>query len=240
MKCNLCLTNAGGQNHNLICCRARYLNSMPTPERRMEQRQYWANSPRNEISDAELVEFFNEHYQRKKTGENTMQGNLGGVATGFAHERTEEKEEWLTPPEIIKALGDFDLDPCSPINRPWDTAKQHFTVLDDGLKQQWRGMVYCNPPYGSKTSDWMARMADHNNGVALIFARTETGTFFNHIWEQATAFLFIKGRLSFYTKEGKKGGTAGAPSVLIAYGDEASERLLSSGITGKFLWNGDR
>jgi hypothetical protein len=39
---------------------------MPTPERRMEQRQYWANSPRNEISDAELVEFFNEHYQRKK------------------------------------------------------------------------------------------------------------------------------------------------------------------------------
>ena len=24
-------------------------------------------------------------------------------------------EEWLTPPEILKPLGEFDLDPCSPI-----------------------------------------------------------------------------------------------------------------------------
>ena len=31
------------------------------------------------------------------------------------------KDEWLTPPEIIKSLGEFDLDPCSPINRPWAT-----------------------------------------------------------------------------------------------------------------------
>lgn len=30
------------------------------------------------------------------------------------------KDEWLTPPEIIQALGgpeSFDLDPCAPINR---------------------------------------------------------------------------------------------------------------------------
>jgi len=31
---------------------------------------------------------------------------------------TENKDEWLTPPYIIKALGEFDLDPCAPINRP--------------------------------------------------------------------------------------------------------------------------
>jgi len=23
-------------------------------------------------------------------------------------------DEWLTPPKIIKSLGEFDLDPCSP------------------------------------------------------------------------------------------------------------------------------
>jgi hypothetical protein len=28
-----------------------------------------------------------------------------------------QTDEWLTPPEIIAALGQFDLDPCSPINR---------------------------------------------------------------------------------------------------------------------------
>ncbi len=26
----------------------------------------------------------------------------------------DNKEEWLTPPEIIQALGTFDLDPCAP------------------------------------------------------------------------------------------------------------------------------
>ena len=36
-------------------------------------------------------------------------------------------DEWLTPPEIIKSLGIFDLDPCSPCNRPWDTAFKHYT-----------------------------------------------------------------------------------------------------------------
>ena len=64
----------------------------------------------------------------------------GNTATG--------KDEWLTPPEIIKALGDFDLDPCSPINRPWNTAKNHFNINDNGLMQNWFGRVWCNPPYG--------------------------------------------------------------------------------------------
>ena len=52
------------------------------------------------------------------------------------------KDEWLTPPDIIKGLGDFDLDPCSPIERPWDTAKKHYCILDDGLKQDWEGRVF--------------------------------------------------------------------------------------------------
>ena len=58
------------------------------------------------------------------------------------------KDEWLTPPEIVKSLGEFDLDPCSPIERPWDTAKNHFTINDNGLIQNWFGRVWCNPPYG--------------------------------------------------------------------------------------------
>lgn len=27
---------------------------------------------------------------------------------------TDNNDEWLTPPEIVEALGPFDLDPCSP------------------------------------------------------------------------------------------------------------------------------
>lgn len=42
------------------------------------------------------------------------------MAIGSHHSHKMGKDEWLTPPQIIKALGGFDLDPCSPINRPWD------------------------------------------------------------------------------------------------------------------------
>lgn len=55
-------------------------------------------------------------------------------------------DEWLTPPEIIKDLGPFDLDPCAPIVRPWDTAKRHFTVNDNGLLQQWGGGICMAQP----------------------------------------------------------------------------------------------
>lgn len=154
---------------------------------------------------------------------------------GFAHDRTTGKEDWLTPPEIIRALGDFDLDPCSPINRPWDTAAKHYTLHDNGLNQEWRGRVWLNPPYGNQTDKWMQRLAAHGNGIALIFARTETGSFFPWVWEHAKALLFIKGRLNFYTVEGKRGGAAGAPSVLIAYGDSNVSALENCGIAGKVV-----
>ena len=77
-------------------------------------------------------------------------------------------------------------------------------------------------------------MKDHDNGIALIFARTDTRMFHDYVFN-ADAILFIKGRLSFYDVHGVKGGTAGAPSCLVAYGDEAVARLRNSGIKGKLV-----
>lgn len=46
-----------------------------------------------------------------------------------SHERASGgTDEWLTPKWLVDRLGPFDLDPCSPINRPWATAARHFTV----------------------------------------------------------------------------------------------------------------
>ena len=145
------------------------------------------------------------------------------------------KDEWLTPPEIIKALGDFDLDPCSPINRPWPTAKVHYTELDNGLLLPWNGRVWCNPPYGDQAAYWLEKCAIHNNAIALTFARTETKMFFNYVWDKADALLFIKGRLQFYHVTGIKGDSAGAPSVLIAYGQKNADILQQCNIKGKFV-----
>lgn len=45
------------------------------------------------------------------------------------------KVEWLTPPELVKKFGDFDLDPCSPINPPFVHATTNYTVEDNGLEK---------------------------------------------------------------------------------------------------------
>lgn len=145
------------------------------------------------------------------------------------------KDEWLTPPEIIKALGAFDLDPCAPADerRPWDMAANHYSAEKNGLSLPWHGRVWCNPPYGLEAARWLEKLAAHGNGIALIFARTETAMFFDHVWEKADALLFIRGRLHFHHVDGRRAAAnSGAPSVLVAYGQNNVQALRTSGIAG--------
>jgi hypothetical protein len=48
------------------------------------------------------------------------------------------------------------------------------------------------------------------------FARTETKGFHREIWERADALFFFEGRLRFYHVDGSQGGSANAPSCLVA------------------------
>jgi hypothetical protein len=153
------------------------------------------------------------------------------------HSRISLKDEWLTPPSIIEALGPFDIDPCAPLTseRPWPTATEHYTIEDDGLDPAlpWIGRVWLNPPYGDATGDWLRRLADHGNGIALIFARTETEAFFETVWERADALVFLRGRLHFHHLNGDRAEqNAGAPSVLVAYGYPNALRLWTAVDTG--------
>ncbi|MFN3380694.1 MAG: DNA N-6-adenine-methyltransferase [Runella zeae] len=148
---------------------------------------------------------------------------------------TNTKVDWLTPPELVKKLGYFDLDPCCPLDAPFYHAKQNFTIDEDGLSQDWFGRVYLNPPYGKGMELWIEKLKFHGNGIALIFARTETKCFFDHIWNAADALLFVKGRIRFYHVSGIQGGTSGAPSVFVAYGQTNAQALKNSGIAGRFL-----
>jgi hypothetical protein len=145
-------------------------------------------------------------------------------------------DTWLTPPEIIKALGPFDLDPCTPEFMPWQTAIHRYTPAQDGLIQEWFGRVWLNPPYSREVTKWLNKLSNHGNGIALTFARTETDMFFRHIWEKGAGILFLQGRLHFHLPDGSRAkANAGAPSCLIAYGIDNAERLEASGIPGKYL-----
>lgn len=153
----------------------------------------------------------------------------------FGARTAQTKDEWLTPPEIIRQLGTFDLDPCAPVNRPWDTAKRHYTIEDDGLSKPWAGRVWLNPPYGRETFVWLERLADHGQGIALIFARTDTKGFHETIWKRAHAVFFFQGRLKFYHASGEKAGTANAPSVLVSYSAADTMAIMRSGLRGKLV-----
>jgi DNA modification methylase len=148
-------------------------------------------------------------------------------------------DEWLTPRPILDALGAFDLDPCAPLNRPWNTARRHFTVAQGGLSRRWSGRVWLNPPYGPDTHLWMRQMTMHANGIVLTFARTDTAWFSESVWGCASALYFLRGRVRFCTPAGAPSeGTGGAPSVLIAYDTPGTyrnrEALRTCGLDGHY------
>lgn len=142
---------------------------------------------------------------------------------------------WLTPPEILRELGPFDLDPCSPPAPPWRIAETFYTEEDDGLRRPWHGRVWLNPPYSSLLP-WLARLAHHDRGTALVFARTDTEAFFQHVWPCATALLFLRGRLNFHRPDGTLSEYhARAPSVLISYGAQDADLLEAADLDGAFV-----
>ena len=139
---------------------------------------------------------------------------------------------WLTPPEILAALGPFDLDPCAaPEPRPWPTAARHIALPECGLAAEWRGRVWLNPPFGRESAAWMQKMRDHGNGIAMLPARTETATFYDYVWADADGVMFLRGRPHFHRPDGSRAPfNSGAAMCLIAYGVANVAALERSGL----------
>lgn len=169
---------------------------------------------------------------------------MNGAGTSPAarwHPRPRSREvsvEWYTPPAVFQALGlSFDLDPASPPHGlPWVPARRFY--WREGLRRPWFGLVWLNPPYGSGAGPWLERMAQHGEGVALVYARTET-EWFQQAVHQAAALCFVDGRLRFIRPgedpyelqpvERRKSGTP-AGSVLFGYGAAAAGAVLRCGL----------
>jgi len=147
----------------------------------------------------------------------------------------ERELRWLTPPHIVDALGRFDLDPCGAPGHNLADRTYLLENNENGLVEPWFGRVWLNPPYGPHAERFLAKLAAHGNGVALIFARTETRSFQKNVWGHASGVLFLAGRLSFLKPDKTAAGTAGAPSCLVAYGSNNLAALAASGLAGKVV-----
>jgi hypothetical protein len=161
-----------------------------------------------------------------------IRGERGGSMNGHYLPGGGKSVEWYTPPMVFDRLGlEFDLDPCSPLGGlPWIPARRFLSIEDDGLAQPWNGRVWLNPPYGPHVVAWMRRLADHGNGLALIFARTDTA-WWHEIAPTADALCLVEGRLWFVNHTGERQrANAGGPSALLAWGEENGDALARSGL----------
>jgi hypothetical protein len=139
-----------------------------------------------------------------------------------------QSNEWYTPPKLFSSLNTtFDLDVAAPKGGvPWIPAKNHFYKEIDGLKQDWYGFVWCNPPYGKDTGIWLEKFIKHGYGIALVNARTDTRWFHNFA-TQADILCFVKGRLAFY-KGNVQAKYSSTGSLLIGCGEKAVNVIIKA------------
>lgn len=152
-------------------------------------------------------------------------------------ERTEKaSDEWYTPKDVLEALGKFDLDPCAPIAPLWPTVTVMYDKRIDGLSQKWEGRVWLNSPYlRPLIEQFVLRLAEHGNGIALLYNRCDSKMFQDIIFKKTIAMKFLRHRIRFYRPDGTRGDSPGCGSILIAFGKDNAEILKACTLEGKYV-----
>jgi len=135
---------------------------------------------------------------------------------------------WETPQNLFDKLNEefhFTLDVCALPK----TAKceSYFTPQIDGLKQEWSGVCWMNPPYGKEIGIWLEKAyLESLKGVTivcLIPSRTDTKYWHNYCMK-ADEIRFIKGRLKF----GDSKNSAPFPSAIIIFNKDKNKNIKIS------------
>jgi len=109
--------------------------------------------------------------------------------------------EWSTPDDIFKPLEEefgFTLD----VAASDENAKciEYISSERDGLKTPWKGVCWCNPPYGRGLSKWVRKAVWETwNGVStvvLIPVRSNT-IWWHELCIPFGEIRFVKGRPKF-------------------------------------------
>lgn len=140
---------------------------------------------------------------------------------------TSKKQDWVTPDWLFKTLDDefhFTLDAAASERNA--KCEKYYTEADDGLKQKWVGIVWCNPPYNKAIKKWVKKAYEESltgtTVVMLIPARTETDYWHNYIFGKAE-IRFIHGRVRFLYEDGAESRNAPFPSAVVVFGTGSYE-----------------
>ena len=139
--------------------------------------------------------------------------------------------EWYTPAEYIEAarrvMGGIDLDPAScAIANEVIRAEKFFSLEEDGLKKDWSGRIWLNPPYSreliGKFVDKLLA-SDFEAAIVLTDAATET-SWFSKLAQKAAVICFATRRIKFLRPDGSPGnGNPTRGSAFFYFGIEAEK-----------------
>lgn len=118
-----------------------------------------------------------------------------------------DSDAWYTPAEWIArvraVLGEIDLDPASSdFANVAVGAAQYFTKADDGLRHDWHGRVFVNPPYSRQLVDRFATrlIAQYEAGItteAILLVNKASDTRWQSALLEKYPVCFPRGRINF-------------------------------------------
>ena len=125
-------------------------------------------------------------------------------------------DDWETPQDLFDKLNqefEFNLDVCA--TRENRKCRNFYDKELDGLKQDWHGVCWMNPPYGREIGKWVQKAYEESltgsTVVCLLPSRTDTKWW--HDYCMRGEVRFIKGRLKF----GNSKNSAPFPSAIVIF-----------------------
>tara|TARA_R110000824_G_C15211598_1_gene676652 strand:- start:2447 stop:2944 length:498 start_codon:yes stop_codon:yes gene_type:complete len=134
-----------------------------------------------------------------------------------------DDEDFRTPRDLFSHLDNrfnFTLDVAASDKNK--LCPSWFTRAEDGLKQEWTGSVWCNPPYSDPAS-WIAKglseleLGNCESVVYLINVDSSTIYFHDLIMPNCQEIHLIKGRLNFGGPNVIDGGSNPRPSMIVVF-----------------------
>lgn len=119
-------------------------------------------------------------------------------------------DEWGTPKPIVhrirNCLGNIDLDAASNKTSQEYIQADNYYGLDNGLDaltHDWKGNVFCNPPYSRGLIDDFTnkfveqiKLGNINRAIFLVNTQSDTG-WYHKLIRNSTTILLWRGRIKF-------------------------------------------
>lgn len=137
-------------------------------------------------------------------------------------------DQWATPQAFFDRLNSvfrFKTDVCA---LPENAKCERFFSPDvDGLKQDWQGVCWMNPPYGREIGKWVEkayRSAKENGATVVCLLPARVDTRWWHDFCAKGEFFFVKGRLKF----GDAKDSAPFPNAVVVFRPRIQDALAEA------------